>query len=116
MVGVDIVEIARIKNATKNGAFMQKTFTPYEIEYATKKLEPEQTYAGIYAVKEAMAKALKTDLMQTIRETEVRHDEKGAPYAVLSGKTLEASLGYKVEISISHDGGYAVAVVMGERV
>jgi phosphopantetheine--protein transferase-like protein len=116
MVGVDLISVERIEKAMKTDGFSDRVFAVSELEYASKKSIPSQTLAGFYAAKEAIAKALKLPLMQIIRETEISHDESGAPFAVFSGKTKEQAKDYKVEISISHDGGFAIAVATGEKI
>ncbi len=115
MVGVDVVEIARIEKALKSVGFLEKTFTENERAYADKKSSPAETYAGIYAAKEALAKALKTELLRALREIEIGHDEDGSPYAIFSGMTAQRANDYEIEISIAHDGGVAFAVAAGAK-
>lgn len=116
MVGIDLISVERIEKAMKTDGFNDRVFTVSELEYASKKSNPSQTLAGFYATKEAIAKALKLPLMQIIRETEISHDESGAPFVLFSGNTKELAKDYKVEISISHDGGFAIAVATGEKI
>ena len=75
--------------------------------------------SGIYAAKEAFAKAMGTGIAKgvNLHEIEVRHTELGAPFYELSGSTLEVfkSKGFsKAHLSISHDAGMAVAFCVCE--
>ena len=54
-IGVDIVEVTRIKNAIeKNNGFLEKVFTKKEIEYCEKRKNKYQSYAGRFSAKEAV--------------------------------------------------------------
>ena len=53
-IGVDIVEISRMEKSIKNERFLKKVFTEQEIEYC----KSVQSFAGIFAAKEAYFKAL----------------------------------------------------------
>ena len=62
-IGVDIVEIDRIKEAlTKNERFLNKLFTKNEIEYFKSKNFKVETIAGNFAAKEAISKAIGTGI------------------------------------------------------
>lgn len=98
-IGVDIVKISRIEKITENKSFLNKVFTEKEIEHC----RTAQSFAGIYAAKEAYFKALGTGLRLPLCNVEILHDNKGKPFI--------ASLD-KCDVSISHDGEYAVAAVI----
>ena len=59
-MGVDLIEIERIRRAlARHGdGFKQRCFTPGEIAYCDAKPNPPQHYAGRFAAKEAVGKAL----------------------------------------------------------
>jgi len=114
MIGTDIIEIARVAEAVKKEGFVKKVFTAYEQEYFQKNGCNPQTYAGIFAAKEAVAKALKTGF-NNVKQTdiEILHGVLGAPYAKLHGQAAEIfkmSGKQNIEISISHCKEYATAV------
>ncbi len=114
MIGIDIIEISRIETAVKQCAFIKKVFTSAEQAHYKSSGGDPQTYAGMFAAKEAVVKALQTGF-DGIRHTdvEVRHSEKGAPYIKLYGAAAEvfkASGKQNIEISISHCESYAAAV------
>ena len=61
-VGVDVVELGRIKEmiAAQGDAFVNKIFTESEIAYCKSKPSPEQHFAARFAAKEAVSKAVQT--------------------------------------------------------
>lgn len=113
MVGVDIAEIARIKTATESAAFVARVFTAAEREYCESKACPAASYAGIFCAKEAAVKALGCGFSGGIVPTdlEVAHDENGAPRLKISGEAARLAIGCEINVSVSHDGAYAVAAV-----
>jgi len=121
MVGIDIIEIRRIEKAMKFQGFLTKLFTEREREYLMVKDFSFETVAGMFGAKEAVAKALGTGIAEGIgaQDIEILHDDKGKPYVTLRGKA-EAKLREKnlsrLEISISHEKSYAVAVCLGVQI
>lgn len=122
-VGVDIVEIRRIKEAVeRNNNFLEKLFTDTEIEYLnSRKLSPEYI-AGRFAAKEAVSKALGTGIRGFgFRDIEIDRNELGKPIVVLKGKAklIAEQFGkYSMHLSISHgeDSAVAYAVLEGEKI
>ncbi|MCF6097184.1 holo-ACP synthase [Thermovorax subterraneus] len=119
-IGVDIIEIKRIKRAVKNENFIRKIFTKEEINsIKQKKGEILCRYvAGRFAAKEAVSKVLGTGIGYVRwKDIEILSDESGKPTVRLSGRALELaeSRGFtRLLISISHCGDYAVAFSMAE--
>ena len=114
MTGIDIIEIARIAEATKKEAFVKKVFTVSEQEYFQRNGSRAQTYAGMFAAKEAVAKAFKTGF-NNFKHTdiEILRGELGAPYVKLHNQAVEIfkmTGKQNLEISISHCQEYAAAV------
>ena len=104
-VGTDIVMVARMQSITK-----AHFFTEAEL------LSPVQTdehFAGLFAAKEAFVKAIKTGFGR-IRplDISVLKTESGAPYLVLSDKLQADYAHLSFDVSISHSGGFATAVVI----
>jgi holo-[acyl-carrier protein] synthase len=120
MVGVDIVKVERFEKYVKTPTdpFMQRVFSMRERVYLQGK--PAQSIAGIFAAKEAVAKALGTGFRGfEPRDIEILHKENGKPYAVLhngakkaAGRVLKRSRRCKVHVSISHTAEDAVAFVV----
>lgn len=98
-IGTDIVKISRIEQSCQNKRFVNSVFTENEIAYCKK----YESFAGLFAAKEAYLKALGTGIDRGLNTIEILHNEKGKPY--LNG--IENS-----DLSISHDGEYAIATVI----
>ncbi len=119
-VGVDIVDISRIDALKKKFGmrFLSRIFTPEEIAYCTARHDMAASLAGRFAAKEAAFKALSSDRASGIgfREISVA-SHRSLPRLSLTGKALgrAAELGTdRCHLSISHDRGCAVAVVILE--
>ncbi len=113
-VGVDIVQIKRLENIINNENLRRKIFTESEITYASLKANPMETYAGLFASKEATLKSLKKGLEGSpLKDIEIIH-ENGIPSIMLHGKIKEEIELRKLDfsISISHDGDYAISTVI----
>jgi len=111
-IGTDIVQIQRIETAVEK--FGEKFLHRFlsEEEIATLGHKPE-SLAGYWAAKEAIAKALGTGIGAEVGFHDIRlgKDTRGAPHFTLSSRVREV---FEVEggsLSISHDGGFAIAVV-----
>lgn len=119
-IGTDIVKIERISKIIKRTPnFITGAFTEQEISYfETKKNNPE-TIAGAFAVKEALSKALGTGVRGFgLKDIELKHNDLGKPYVVISDSIREA-FGLdkcKIHASISHSSEDAVAFVIIEEV
>lgn len=98
-IGTDIVKISRIEKSMESPSFMQKVFTEKEREYC----KSAENFAGVFAAKEAYFKALGTGLKFPLNNIEVLHNTFGKPY--FGGVS-------NCDLSISHDGDYAVATVI----
>ena len=117
--GVDLVEIERFQMQPRlRERFLARIFTPEEIELCNDK---DQTFAGRFAVKEAVAKALGSGIGEiSWQEIEVLADEQHAPQLVLHGKAAERAQALGLtqwSVSISHQSSLAVgmAVALGEE-
>ena len=119
-LGVDIVEVERIRKALENQPKMiQRVFTKQEAEYCTARKNQYQHFAGRFAAKEAALKALGTGWAEGIRwrDVEVSCEPSGQPYLHFHGKAEEVfeslSAGNAL-LTITHARAYAVAVVILE--
>lgn len=114
--GVDIVKVSRIKDSyEKYGEkFLDRIYTEYEKEYIFKKKYFYETMAGLYAGKEAVAKAIGTGIGQiTFKDIEIKHDEKGKPFVNISDEIKERFNIKYLTLSISHEREYAIGFVIG---
>lgn len=121
-IGIDIVDISRIKTLLQKYGrrFLGRVFSLDEITYCMKRYDSATCLAGRFAVKEAAFKALSAGRSSGIPFKDITIDMMdGAPQLTLSGKAheLSKSLGVvKHHVSISHDKGCAVAVVILEGI
>jgi len=112
-VGIDIIEVHRIRKAIDRwgDSFLQRVFTPWEINYCSNKQFPEQSFAARFAVKEAVLKAVGTGLSDGIKWTsvEVVNTAMGQP-TVRLGERVQKIIGKKkIIISMSHTREHALA-------
>ena len=116
MLGVDIVEVSRIERLSERDRFLTRIFTDVEIEYLESKSFSAHSIAGMLAAKEAVAKAFKTGISKELvfKSIEILHSADGSPYVNELNNDIQSLLKDKnakaLEINISHDGNYAIAV------
>lgn len=117
-VGTDLADVERMQKSCAKERFLTRVFTEAEREYAKTKGERSEVYAGMFAAKEAVSKALGTGFSGFgPTEIEVLHNSAGQPEIRLSGGAGERFRhigGKKLHLSISHDGGFAVAFAIAE--
>ena len=117
-IGIDLVEIHRMKKAVENPLFVQRIFTSAEQAYCNSRgRQGTASYAARFAAKEAVMKALGTGLAGggTWQDVEVLPDDQGKPVMKLTGyfAQLAESLGVaQIFVSLSHAQEYAVAQVL----
>lgn len=115
-IGTDVVEISRMETMKNREAFLARYYTEAEIAYIRgKNNTAAQTMAGIYAAKEAATKAMGTGIACPLKDIEVLHRENGLPYYHFSGKAAQLAGDGKSHLSVSHDGGIAVAFCVIEN-
>ena len=116
-IGIDLIEIERIKKACAKEAFLLRSFTSAEIECIGARAERA---AGNFEVKEAVSKAMGTGFRgMSLNEIEVLRDDLGKPFVSLYGRAgaKAAALGIaRWHVSISNTKTLAEAYVIGEGV
>ena len=114
-IGTDIVEISRIERAVKSRALLAKCFTQAEIERCNAgKVTAAENFAGYFAAKEAVAKALGTGFRGFVpRDIEIYHDELGKPFVRLA-EHINAPADVSIFVSISHGKEHATAMAVIE--
>lgn len=118
-VGVDIASIERMKLAvTRSGEkFIDLVYSDLEKTYCQSAEKPFERYAACWAAKEAAVKALGTGFRYSIsfKDIELESGDGNRPRLNLSGRfheiMQEKGVNYS-NISISHEGENAVAVVI----
>jgi holo-[acyl-carrier protein] synthase len=122
--GVDLAEVDRIQAALEDPRtgkrFRERVYTEKEIAYCEKKQRGKyESYAGRFAAKEAVMKALGRGWGARVRwlDIEVARAASGKPEIVLHDQTakLAAELGIRRwAVSITHTGGHGLAFVIAQ--
>ncbi|MDU2709989.1 MAG: 4'-phosphopantetheinyl transferase superfamily protein, partial [Finegoldia magna] len=74
--GTDILRVSRIENIKNLDKFMGKVFTEREISYIESKNRNYETITGMFCIKEAVSKALKTGIgKMSFLDVESIHDD-----------------------------------------
>ncbi len=117
-VGVDLIEVARIRRALERyPRFRERCFTEAERAYCDSRPNPAESYAGRFAGKEAVGKALGIGIARAFAWKDIEIVGRPKPSVVLSGRVLrwaeEANTG-AIDLSMSHSRDLANAVAVVE--
>lgn len=116
LLGTDIIEIDRIRNSVANAQFLSHVFSESERSYLASKTDPAPSAAGMFAAKEAFAKAVGTGFRGFgPADISVEHTPAGAPFYRLQGGAKKAAEGWRFTLSISHCRTFAVACAAAEK-
>jgi holo-[acyl-carrier protein] synthase len=116
-IGIDIIEIERIKESVDNygDSFLNKIYTKTELDYSLSRKNKYQHLAARFAAKEAIYKALSwdTDKVYSWQDIEIYNEVNGLPKVKLFGQ-LKDYLGLEKElkISMSHSENYVTCVAI----
>jgi len=117
-VGTDLIEIARIRRALERyPAFRERCFTPAEIAYCDTRPNPAQSYAGRFAGKEAVGKALGFGVARAFAWRDIEIVGRPKPSVHLSGRVAawaERMGARAVDLSMTHSRELAQAVAVVE--
>lgn len=123
-VGVDLIEVERVRRALQDAKighrFRARVYTEKEIEYCEGKERGRyESYAGRFAAKEAVMKALGRGWGSKVSwlDIEVLPSRGGRPELHLHNKTSALALDLGVRqwsLSITHTGHYAMAYVIAQ--
>jgi holo-[acyl-carrier protein] synthase len=112
-LGVDICEIARMERALSRHPTMRtRVFTPEEIAYCDGRARPAESFAGRFAAREAVIKALGGYRGRGWQDISVSRHPSGAPQIVLAGnakRRADALGAHRVLITFTHERANAVA-------
>lgn len=113
--GIDIIEVKRIEDAIEslNDKFLNKVYTPKEIEYCDSKNKMKyQHYAARFAAKEAIFKAISKKLKDkyelTWTNVEIINDKQGKPEVLFINTFINSEI-ESIDVSLSHIKDYAIA-------
>jgi len=109
-IGIDLVEIERFRKKPfiNNKKFYRDIFSEEEIDYCNNHKDPYSHFAGKFASKEAVRKAIGKNFV--FKKVSIKNDLDGKPY-------VEGILKINGEIllSISHEKSYAIAFVILQK-
>ena len=121
-VGIDIVEVERIRDMLKRHGprFIRRVFTEGEVNYCRGRKRAAEHYAARFAAKEAALKALRVGLRKGItwRDMDIVIGELGQPDMRLAGEAAARAeeLGVNhLHVSLTHTENYAAATVIAEH-
>ena len=110
-IGTDIIQIDRINTScNKFGEHFKERFLSESEILLAKKAE---SLAGFWAAKEAISKALGCGIGKELsfHDIIIKKDSRGRPYFELTAEAQSKHRIAQSSLSISHDGGFAIAVV-----
>ncbi len=119
-IGIDIINIQRIKKSIKNKKFIKRVFNRNEILKCKKQLNKENCYAKRFAAKEAFSKALGTGVSKGINFSEIiiKNTSIGKPKIELEGNTkkkvekLLKKKKFNIFLTLTDDKPFAIATVI----
>lgn len=118
--GVDILDIRRIEGiiSRQGRRFIQKIYTPQEQDFCGRRLRETESFAKIFAVKEAVIKAISDVSGIFWKDIEVLHDRNGKPFVKLKNAALSKlkNQPFSIEISISDEPPYVCAFAIIETI
>jgi len=119
-IGIDLIEVNRIKKAMEKKGFLERYFTEKEIIMFKEHNMNPQKVAGNFATKEAIVKMFGTGF-RTVRLTdiEVLRDNFGKPTVRLEHRAMDLSSRLMIDyifVSISNTDSHVTAVAIGEHV
>jgi holo-[acyl-carrier protein] synthase len=110
MIGIDIVSLERFEKFLKKfpDRALERFLNCEEISL----VKTPQSMAGFFAAKEAISKALGTGISKecSFKDIIIYKDKKNAPYFTLTKEIVDKYKITDTALSITHDGGFAIAV------
>ena len=117
-VGLDLCGIERISRFIEKERFLERVYTARERERirSASDVRRGEIAAGLFAAKEAVAKALGKGFDGFgPADIEIIPDEKGRPTCVLYHRAAELANGGHMWVSITHENGMAAATAIWEE-
>lgn len=117
-IGTDIIEVKRIEGSIERFGkrFLDRIFSDGEQAYCLHYRDASRHFAGRFAAKEAIVKALGTGFRNGIGwlDIEIVNNGQGKPVAHLSLQLQEQFDTIRIHLSISHGRDYATAFAVCE--
>ena len=116
IVGIDLIEIARIRRALERyPGFRERCFTEAERAYCESRRNPAESYAGRFAGKEAVGKALGFGVARAFAWQDIEIVGRPKPSVRLSGRLAawaERAGAGVIDLSMTHSRELASAVAV----
>ncbi|MBI5050980.1 MAG: holo-ACP synthase [Nitrospirae bacterium] len=119
-IGIDLIKIERMREATDKWGrkFLEKVFTENEIAYCYQKKEPYISLAVRFAAKEALIKAIGSEIAVPLTDIEILNYENGKPSIKAKNKLKDFFKKKKIKnchLSLSHEKEFGIACVVLEK-
>jgi len=119
-IGIDLVRIERMKDVVEkwDKKFLERVFTKTEISYCYEKKNPYLSLAVRFAAKEALIKAIGSEVPVSLTDIEISNTPNGRPEIKVNGKLkrfFEEKAIKQALISLSHEKDYGIACVVLEK-
>lgn len=115
-VGIDLIEIERVRRSlARYEGFKDRCFTPAEQAYCDSRKNPAESYAGRFAGKEAVGKALGFGVARAFAWKEIEIVGRPKPAVTLSGRLAaraEQIQAGAIDLSMTHSRELASAVAV----
>ncbi len=119
-IGIDFIEVKRFReiNIYEHPRFYERVFNEYEVKYCLCRNDPYLHFAGIFASKEAVFKAVNKFIKININDIFIYHDKKGSPFIHINKKKIQVKsrnfmlnqiTELNIQVSISHSSDVALA-------
>jgi holo-[acyl-carrier protein] synthase len=115
-VGLDLIEIERIRRALERyPTFRERCFTEAERAYCESRPNPAESFAGRFAAKEAVGKALGFGVARAFAWRQIEVVGRPKPRVILSGRVAEVAAlrgAGRIDLSMTHSRALAAAVAV----
>ena len=119
-IGIDLIKIERMREAADKWGrkFLERIFTESEIKYCYERKEHYLSLAVRFAAKEALIKAIGSEVFVPLTDIEIMNFENGKPLIKAKGKLEEFFREKSIKhchLSLSHEKEFGIACVVLER-
>lgn len=117
-IGIDICDISRMRKAISREGFCRRVFSENEIAYSESNADPAVHYAAAFAAREALSKATGWGIAGLGIDSCSIERTKSGPRFILDKNILSKFSDEGIDnifLSISHESGIAIAVVILEK-
>ncbi|MBI4697962.1 MAG: holo-ACP synthase [Nitrospirae bacterium] len=119
-IGIDLIKIERMKNASEKWGlkFLGRIFTESELAYCYERKEPALSLAVRFAAKEALIKAIGSEVFVSLTDIEIMNFDNGKPLIKAKGRLEEFFREKEIKhchLSLSHEKEFGIACVVLEK-